>query len=211
MPELETILARIATDHARKAGRLVGDKVSDAAAHINKAATDALRSTPDGKPTLARARRSPSFAAAMDRLDELVGRIVRIEQAAREDAYRQSYAWHRESLPQELRSAGESPSARRLAQCRDFPILGYSAKDRTMDAVDSAKRSALATLARTSTRALERSAGADAIEAWGDAASRSIATVAAQSIGDGATWAARMAGRDAIRDDLLPPDPTIPE
>lgn len=209
--DYESLLGRVATKHAATAGRLVGDKVSDAVAHLHKAATNALRDTPDGKPTLARAKRSPSFGAAMDRLDGLVDRLVRIEQAAREDAYRRSYDWHRERLPQELRSPDESPSDRRVDRCRNFTILGYSVRDRIMVAVDTAKRSALASLARASTRAVERSAGTDVVEAWGDVASRSLATVAAQAIGDGATWAARMAGRDAIKAELLPDDPTMPE
>ena len=209
--DIEAILGRVATQHAASAGRLVDDKVSDAVAHLHKAATNALRDTPDGKPTLARARRSPSFVAAMDRLDELILPIVRIEQGAREDVYRRSHTWHRESLPKELRSPGESPSDRRVDRCRNFLILGYSIKDRLTVAVDAAKRSALSSLARASTRAVERSAGTDVIEAWGDVAARSIATVAAQSIGDGVTWADRMAGRDAIRAELLPDDPTMPE
>jgi hypothetical protein len=50
---------------------LVSGKIADARAHAEKAVTDTLRQTPDGRASVARIRQNPSFQAALNRLDEL--------------------------------------------------------------------------------------------------------------------------------------------
>lgn len=54
-----------------KGVKLVSSKLDDARAHAEKAVTDTLRSTRDGRPSLAMVRANPSYRAALRRLDEL--------------------------------------------------------------------------------------------------------------------------------------------
>src|SRR5512135_2157880 len=58
-----------------KGVKLVSAKLADARAHAEKAVTDTLRSTPDGRPSMARIRANPSYQASLNRLDELWAEI----------------------------------------------------------------------------------------------------------------------------------------
>jgi hypothetical protein len=50
---------------------LVSAKLADARAHAEKAVSDTLRQTPDGRASMSQIRQNPSFKAALSRLDEL--------------------------------------------------------------------------------------------------------------------------------------------
>lgn len=60
---------------ARRAVDLVMRKVEDARSHAENAVTAVLRDAPDGRPSLLALRRNRSYAAALDRLDELWAQI----------------------------------------------------------------------------------------------------------------------------------------
>lgn len=60
---------------ATKAVQLVSRKISDTRAHAERAVTETLKATPDGRPSLALIRRNPSFKASLNRLDELWAEI----------------------------------------------------------------------------------------------------------------------------------------
>ncbi len=61
----------------RRASTLIARHLADARAHANKALTDALKITPDGRPSSRRVLRSPSYQSAGNRLrmlqDALIG------------------------------------------------------------------------------------------------------------------------------------------
>lgn len=92
-----------------RATELVAGKLADAWAHAEKAVTDTLRQTPDGRASLARIRANPSFQAALNRLDELhtaiagpsVTSVQGLVHNAAEAFYHDARKYHWENWPKE--------------------------------------------------------------------------------------------------------------
>ena len=73
---MDRILERNLKPWLVKASRLVESRISDARAHAEKAITDAAKETADGRPTARRIERSPSYQAALARLDGLQAALI---------------------------------------------------------------------------------------------------------------------------------------
>ena len=189
----------------------VADKaLADALAHAQKALTDTLKATPDGRATIAKARQSRSFAAAVGHLDDLWNRLVVLVGDARMEFYHASYGYWRNHLPAEFhRSDDPEPRQSDLAKTRAAILHGMSLPGWLAGPIETAKKSLLAQLAQAASRGTAGADAADRLRAWAAQARRSIAQSAAVAINDSWTLADRRAGRDLVKPGLLHDDPTL--
>jgi hypothetical protein len=135
--DLDAIALALEAERARWAGLIlarVERTLADAHAHAQKAVTDSLKVTPDGRPTLRRAARSPSFQAALNRLDELRTWLAGPSDVslqgkvrdAREAFYRLAFELHTPHIPGEVRiRADPEPTQANINLVRGAPIHGY--------------------------------------------------------------------------------------
>lgn len=110
-----------------KAVALINGRVEDARAHADKAVTDTLKATPDGRPSALRVQRSPSYQAALNRLDELEDALVGpasnstagLIRDARAAFYRDSIELWKHVIPEERRAVKDPhPTAKGEAVVR---------------------------------------------------------------------------------------------
>jgi hypothetical protein len=206
----DAALARL----VRAASELIAGKLDDAHAHATKALTDALKATPDGRATIARVRRSPSYAAALVRLDELGAALVMLCGDAREAEYRRAYAEWGESLPAEVlrpRLDPANPPIALVARCSALVWHGTTLQAEFRGQTDPIKRRLLAALTLAGGRAATPRGGADLLRGWRTAAEGALLRTAAAALNDSLVLADRLAGRDVIDPTRLHPDPTLPE
>jgi hypothetical protein len=201
-------------DLTGRARRLIEAKAGDAESHARNALTDALKATPEGRPTLARVRRSPGYASALSRLDELAFSLVALCEAARVREYRRAYgAWPAALPPEVLRPRLDpaAPPSRLVERCRAALQHGTTLLIEIRGAVEPARRRLLPTLTQAGNRATPERAGADLLAAWRRGVEASTLRVAAASLNDSLILADRLAGRDVIAPERLLPDPSLPE
>jgi hypothetical protein len=116
-----------------RAANLITARVADARAHVDRAITDTLKDTPDGRPTVLKAQRSPSYQAALNRLDELrvdligpaTNALTGLLRDARAAFYRDSVElWKRVIPPENRRVPDPQPTDRGEAIVRGAIIHG---------------------------------------------------------------------------------------
>jgi hypothetical protein len=196
----------------REAGRLVKDKLADSRAHALAALTETLKDTPEGRPTIARARRSRSYLAALNRLVELQADLVELIGNAREAFYRASFAEWAALMPDGvLRSPDPEPALDRIARCRAVVWHGTTLQGQIKAPTDAARRRLLSALAVAARRDQPERDAASLLTTWGRQAEKAIGMAAALAVNDSWGLADRMSGRDVVKAELLHDDPTLPD
>lgn len=154
---------------------VIQGKFADAAAHAAKAITDTLRRTPDGRATDRRAIKSPSFQAAMSRLDELasllsgpsVHSLDGLIRDARESFYRDSFELWKKIIPAATWvSADAQPTQIGVARVRGVPIHGVDVRVEVVSAIGSAKDDLRRAVNSAATTDPVRSLANDRLATW---------------------------------------------
>lgn len=115
-----------------KGVNLIAVKIEDARAHAENAVTATLKATPDGRPSLAKIRANRSYAAALNRIDELWsalgGPSVTSSSGLIHDAtgsfYQDSWRIWLERHDPEFRVSGQEPTRAQLAYVRSLLWFG---------------------------------------------------------------------------------------
>lgn len=195
---------------SRKADDLARRKVGDAQAHALRALTATLVDTPDGRPTLAAVRRSPSLGAAHARLDELAAGLVDLIDAARRALYAESWGAWRAILPPEVLRRGDKPRPADIDRCARAVLHGKTPAGWVAGPIEAAARDLEAQLTRAASRANPAREAEGILRAWGQRTLRAVQANTHIAMNDSYGISDRMSGRDACKPDLLHPDPTLP-
>lgn len=193
-------------------------RVADAAAHARSALTGTLIDAPDGRATLARARRSRSLRAASARLDELAtdlaGPSVRSLDGTIRDAWEALFlsSWSHarsEAHPDDLDPRRPRPSASNLSSARRIVLEGLDARGLVAGPIEAARRKLAARVVALASPTRSGADRSDALRGWRAEAERSITSAAALAIFTGAYRLDAMAARLVLRPELLYDDPTM--
>jgi len=178
--------------------------VDDALAHAKTALTDALRDQPDGRQTIAHARRSRSFIAAGNRLDEMESDLVELVQDFRETTYRDRFAWWQGCTPVDcLRSIDAEPTLENVARCRAAILHQDPPAKPWKVLVDRQQRLLLTALTQAGGQAVRKAQGADVLANWARTTRKALANLVASSVNDSWVMADKKAGRDVAKEKLL--------
>lgn len=191
--------------------KAVADRVEDARAHAEKAVTDTLRSTPDGRKSLAKIAQSRSFASAQARLDDLRDKLTGKSDRslkgkvrdARAEFYTLAVKWHRRITPAEIRSDGDGPTAAQVDAARAAAVHGYDPRrqlDATILMQKLALRAALEQAARSN--ADDRRA-ADLLDGWQSRAKTALTNAVRGLLVDSRGWCDTQASLDSIAPEFL--------
>lgn len=191
------------------AGRLVRGKVADALAHAEKALTETLRSTPDGRASLVVIKRSRSYGSAVARLDELTVGLAGSSTSSvqgfirdfRERSYVQSFAAWASIIPPEFHRDPARPLASERNAVRKIVLHGYELYDEIRLAVEAEANRLGAALAQAGTRGLGDATGAAVLRLWGTQAAARLISSASLAINDSAVRADTAAGYYLIHPD----------
>lgn len=187
----------------REAAATVERGTAAAGDHALAALTGSLKAEPDGRRTLAKARRSRSYAAAEARLTELGADLVGMVRSAREQFYRDAYDhWSRVMPTEFLKAVPPVPTARELSAVRGFPIGGTTVAAEFGALVAGARRRLLAALTRASARGRPASVAVDAVRAWRAREAGTLASAARRALSDSQVFADTAAGWHVARPDL---------
>ncbi|WP_422932049.1 hypothetical protein [Singulisphaera sp. PoT] len=200
----------------RKVFDLVTAKVGDARAHLDRAVTDTLRRTPDGRKTLRRVVQSPSYVAAMSRMDELWAalagpRVMSLEgvlRDARESFYRRSFAEWKGVIPADMIASPDAePTAANAARVRGAILHGYDLRQEIGGPIARAKEQARANATLAGRRDGDRRSKADLLGTWEKQSRDAIWNTARLALSDGQVMADVQAGRDVVHPDYLDDSP----
>lgn len=191
---------------------MVESKLEDAHAHAERAVTQTLKATADGRPTARKANRSPSFQAAVARLDELLdwlagpsanslrGRV----RDAREAFYRKAFGLHLPMIPAELHvSPHPEPTFANLRLIRGALIHGVDLRKELEGPIATAKRQLTAAVASAGQRAATARDSSDILETWHKQSVAAIRTAVLRVLSDSVEFADTEAGTDLIHPDYL--------
>lgn len=195
-----------------EAERAIRAGVRDAAAHAARALTDALDAATEGRPTIAKARRSRSYLAARRRLAGLAESLVAMAEAARESAYAESWRWWASHLDAGLLRPGadpEAPTAGGLGRARTAVLHGRTIAQTARPVADHAAATLLQTLALAGHRAASQERADALLEQWAGRTIAAYGRAAKGLMADAVALGDKLAGRDAIDPDLLGPDPEL--
>jgi hypothetical protein len=211
--DLDAIAYALEAERARWAGLIlprVEGVLADAHAHAQKAVTDALKVTPDGRPTLRRANRSPSFQAALNRLGELRTWLagpseVSLEgkvRDARATFYKLAFTLHTPHIPGKVRVAADpAPTQRNINLVRGAPVHGYDVrKELEKPFVDAARQLSSAVALAGSSATSDRDAGL-LLKAWHARARGAIERAVLSLLSDSAEHANTEAMGDLVHPD----------
>ena len=205
-------LESLRAEWARPILARVGSKLEDAAAHAERAVTRGLKATADGRPTARKASQSPSFAAALARLDELwswlagpskdslQGRL----RDAREAFYRKAFELHRELVPVELQvSVDPEPTVANIRLVRGALIHGYDLRRELEGPFATAKRKLAAAVAQAGSRAARDADTSDVLGTWHRQSLGAIQAAVLRALSDSVEFADTEAGMDLIHPEFL--------
>lgn len=190
-----------------KAEELIDRKLDDAEAHGVKALTDALKTTPDGRPTVRRAAQSRSYKAAANRLDELlealagpaVNSLTGLIRDAREAFYISSFASWLPFIPEHLWAVPDpKPTQNALIDVRRIVLHGYELREELATPVMRAKRSLLAALGQAGLRSTPDHVAMEILAGWRLRAGGSLKQVVATVLSDSQARADVIADRNII-------------
>ena len=189
---------------ARAAAALVREKTADAHAHVEKALTDALKDMPDGRPTRARAARSPSYNAALSRLAELREALTDLVREARAAFYRDSFAALAPQIPAALLvSPDPEPTQRNVARIVAALIHGTELRQDLALPVSRASQRLLPALTLAGRSDETGRTATDRLKAWRVQAESTIGSTVRIALSDSQVHAWQEAGRDLIHPDFL--------
>lgn len=194
-------------------------KLADAEAHATKALTDALKATPDGRATIRRANQSPSYQAAVNRLDELLAILAGPSRASLEGRlrnaaqafYAASYASWRRFIPDELWARPDGvPTAAELAHSRRLVVHGVDLRTELEGPFEQAGRRLLAVLAQAGARSTPEHVASDLVTTWRRQTEGGFAALLSRVLSDWQKAADTQAGRDLVHPDWHDTSPIEP-
>lgn len=187
--------------------------LGDAAAHARNVLSEALRDAPEGRATAAKARRNRSYHAAMAKLDGLLADLTQLVGDFRGRTYVEEYRHWTDYLPARVLRVppGNDPPARLIDRARAAMVHGLTPRQAIRPAIVRAKQSLLPALTVAGNRATPRRDAGDHVGLWARRSASAVEAIARSVLVDSQTLAHRLAGRDAIRPELLHPDPSLPE
>ena len=209
-------IARLAIDSLKgeweaKLIPAVNAKVADAHAHALKALTDTLKGTNDGRASILQINRSPSYAAATNRLDELWTAMTGPSEVsltgkirdAREAFYRLACELTLPMIPVKIRSREtHSPNAMEVRLIRAAVLNGYDPRRVLQGPIEVAKRSLKASLEQAGRKSAPGHVEDDILKAWEVRSSSSIATTVRVLLSDSAIYCFQQAGANLIADEF---------
>lgn len=211
--DLHAIAGALEAERARWAERLlalVDRALDDAHAHATRAVTETLRRTPDGRATIRRANRNPSYQAALGRLGELWTRLAGPSTAslrgqvrdAREAFYRLAFRLHTPHIPESVRVAPDPlPTARNVDLVRGAAVHGYDPRKELEKPIADAARQLSAAVALAGSRDADGPQGADQLRAWHDRSRRAIGQAVLSLLSDSVEFANTEAMADLVHPD----------
>lgn len=202
----------MAASMERELEKRIVQKVADARAHAEKAVTQTLKVTPDGRATARKATASPSYHAAIARLDELLEELVGPSLSSlegmlrdmREAMYKQFFKATLPSIPTEFRrSVNPQPTVTALTEARSLMLHGRDLREEIGPVIDKAKQGLKTTIVLAGARDTTKKAVSEALGLWEQRAADAIARAALLAHGDAMIALERIAGRDLIKPELL--------
>lgn len=199
----------------------VADKVGHAHSHAYKALTAALKATADGRTSLLRINKSPSYQAAVARLDELWADLAGPSEVATEGAVRDareaflglaSKLWF-PLIPEDVRGrTTPKPTLAEVRAIRAAAVHGYDPRKQLQAPVLSAKTSLKAALEKAGRASTPGHVEDDLLAAWQTRAVGSLTQAVRTLLNDSVEYADREAGRALIDPARLgTPGDEIPE
>ena len=187
-------------------------KVADAAAHAQKAVTDTLKNTTDGRASILKINASPSYKAALSRLDELWIWLAGAGETslkgkvrdAREQFYRQAAQLFFPLIPAELRSRRDpEPTAAQVRTIRAAAVHGYDPRNELAGPINAAKHRLKAAVEVAGRQAQDSALGAKPIDQWERQTTRSLSQVVITLLNDSVEYCDTMAGRELIAEEFI--------
>ena len=204
--------AATCSDWAAKTDAAVTAKAADARAHAGRAVTDALLKATPGRPTIAKARNSPSFMAACSRLLELSRKLRDTIADARERFYLESFDWHYRHVPEAIRLATPTgrPTQANISWTHSLTLYGETLETTLGRAIRTASEQLLSALSRIGNQAALLDSAIDLLDDWERRTAGQIGQVARSLLTDSQILIDRKAGRDVVDPIYLLADPTLP-
>lgn len=202
----------------RKAGAIIDRGVGAAHAHAVVALTDTLKRTPDGRPTIRKARQSRSYVAAIADLDkvwnELTGgstsSLDGLIRDARADFYRYAeYAWLH-MIPVDFIDDGDNSPPSRLNEMRRLVLHGMELRTEVGAKLGQAKRSLLAALEMAARKSNPSHIATDILDGWRESTVGSLTRSAFVALSDSQVAIDGIAMVDVTKPEFRPKDEFTP-
>lgn len=208
-------LERLRRDWAVAIFGPVRAKVEDARAHAERSITQTLKAAVEGRPSARQAIRSPSYQAALNRLDELWtwlagpsttsldGRI----RDAREAFYRRAFELNRPLVPAALHvTADPEPTLANLRLMRGVLIHGLDLRQELEGPFADARRRLLAAVNLAGRRSTPDHVETEILDAWYRKTWESVQAAVLRCLSDSVEFADVEAARDLVHPDYLEAD-----
>jgi hypothetical protein len=198
----------------REAMKRIGPKMADAMAHGQKALTDTLRETRDGRPSLRVIERSPSTQAAIHRLGELLDELAGPSRASLDGLIRKSREvflieamdFWAGILPAEILRDGREPTSAERRAIRRVVLHGTELRDEIAGPIDRAAKGLIAALHQAGSRGEGDSQAGRILSTWSESMAAAIARTCKLAISDGAVRADVCAGWLVVRPEFRDPE-----
>lgn len=209
-------LQPILTKWSKTCHSQVTRKLDDARSHAEKAVTDALRSTKDGRSSLLRINASPSYQAALARLDELLTALagpsetslVGLIRDARAAMYGGACEAHFASIPPKYRSRRTaSPPDKHANEARAATPHGLDVRAELSPTFRRLETNLKAAIERSGRKLASREYAIGMIDQWHDIASRMLSKQVDGILGDSMIWCDYWAWSDLVHPDYVDNSP----
>lgn len=200
----------------KDARRLIDGKVSDARAHAITAVTDTLKRTPEGRKTVRKASRSPSYAAAENRLKELWSALCGPSTASLDGLVRDArQAFYTEALEAWMPFVPSEFSTRPalltgIRSARGMILHGMELRKEIGAPIERARRTLLAAVAVAGSRSTPKKAAMDGIAAWARRSADAIFATTRLALSDSLAAADVMAMNDLIKPEFRSEREAVP-
>jgi hypothetical protein len=189
------------------ARKLIDSKVSDAKAHAVSALTDTLKWTPDGRRTIRKASRSPSYAAAVRRLSELwealcgpsTASLDGLVRDAREAFYFDAFARWGPHVPDEFRVQVGSATLGGRKAARGMVLHGIELRRELGAPIERARRTLLAAVTLAAGRSTPTRIQSEIVSTWARKGAGAIFAATRLALSDSLVACDSMALRDLVR------------
>lgn len=203
----------------RMASTAVAKAVDAAHAHAVVALTDTLKRTADGRATIRKARQSPSYQAALSRLDELWERLVGpaitsnlgLIRDARDAFYGEAFAGWQRTLPLEFVVDPDKAKARSESEIRGLVLHGMELRTEIGAKIGDAKRSLLATLERAARKSHPDAVATDLLDGWKATAKSALTRSAVVALSDSQVAIDGIAALDVCKPEFRPNNEFTPD
>lgn len=207
--KIESALLRRLKPWVGRSSHLIAEKVRDARAHADKALSETLKNTPDGRATAAKIQRSPSYQAANRRLGELKTDVIALIRDARAEFYRGSVDLWLPFIPERFRSVRDPvPTSKGEALMRGAIIHGYTLEQEIQPGVEQAKTRLAVALNAAARRRLRSEVATDLLDLWRTDTTNQLTARAISALSDSDSAIHQTVGliviKDEYRGDVFP-------